>query len=102
MTVEMKESNHLIHVIFNALYVLASVKYLREFEEEDLASNEYIATAATIAFLLVEECEKEEEFGGLREYLSVCSHLLIFNGWDLRPLKWLEFCLENNQALGKS
>lgn len=38
----------------------------------------------------------------MREYLSVCSHLLIFNGWDLRPLKWLEFCLENNQALGKS
>lgn len=58
MTVEEKESNNLIHVVFNALYVLASVKYLREPEEEDLASNEYIADAVAIAFLLVEECEK--------------------------------------------
>ena len=29
MTVEEKETNNLIHVIFNALYILTSVKYLR-------------------------------------------------------------------------
>lgn len=29
MTVEEKETNNLIHVIYNALFVLSSVKYLR-------------------------------------------------------------------------
>jgi hypothetical protein len=35
----------------------------------------------------------------MREYLSVVSHLLIFNGLALKPLKWLDFCLDNNQGL---
>lgn len=34
-----------------------------------------------------------------KEYLSITSYLLIFNGLAMRPIKLLEFCLDSNQSL---
>lgn len=46
------------------------------------------------AYLLVEEAENEAEFEVVRDYLTIISHLLIFNGGTLRPNNIVSFCFE--------
>lgn len=51
--------------------------------------------------MLMQLAEKEDEFAVLRDLLAVTSHLYIFNGCKLRPIKMLDFsfCWHQGTAL---
>jgi len=43
----------------------------------------------------MEHAEREEEFGPVREFVHLTSHLLIFNNYHLKPVNLYEFCFNN-------
>jgi hypothetical protein len=88
--------------LFQAVLGYSSVKYLKEFSEEELRDELYVDRAMRVSVVLVEEVQLPIAHEAVREFVHYTSHLLIFDQQDLMPIKFYEFSLELHQGLTKA